>query len=155
MARIPRFSDRIAAIEETVKLAVVNRCRQIRAIRIAEDQLVVERVRGFGSLQGIGSPGGDARRRDGSDPFLGESIECDSSGVRRWRAIQAGRDDGVRSILPLSWRTWFPDFLSRMILDGLVKKRANTMSVNVTHKENALNFVKRFSKQNRNITRQI
>ena len=129
MARIPRFSDRIATIGETVKLAVVNRCRQIHAIRIAEDQLVVERVSGFGSLQGIGSPGGGVRRRDESDPSLGESIECDPSGARRWSAIQAGRDDGVRSKRgetmacdPLSWRTWFPDFLSRMILDGLVEK---------------------------------
>ena len=77
MARIPRFSDRIATTGETVKLAVVKRCRQIHAIRIAEDQLVVERVSGFGSLQGIGSPGGVVRRRDGSDPFLDESIERD------------------------------------------------------------------------------
>ena len=88
MARIPRLPDRIATIEETVKLAVVNRCRQIHAIRIAEDQLVVERVSGFGSLQGIGSPGGGVRRRDESDPFPGR--------VDRERSIP-GRDDGVRS----------------------------------------------------------
>ena len=36
VARIPRASDRIATIEETVKLAVVDRCRDLLENRIVQ-----------------------------------------------------------------------------------------------------------------------
>ena len=36
MARIPRVSDRIATVEEIVKLAVVDRCRDLLENRIVQ-----------------------------------------------------------------------------------------------------------------------
>ena len=36
MARIPRASDRIATVGETVKLAVVDRCRDLLENRIVQ-----------------------------------------------------------------------------------------------------------------------
>ena len=75
--------------------------------------------------QGIGLVRSGQQYKFGSDRL--DASFADEVGAICRDAILRGRVDRVRSVPSYSWGTWFPAFLLRVILGGLVKKRANIL----------------------------